>query len=260
MAITLASLKKTTAQPNPIALIYGPEKVGKTSFAAEWPSTVMIQTAGESPPADLEIDTFGEVTNFGMVMDAFTALFTEEHSYQTLIVDAVDGIEKIVWAETCARNKWASIEEPGFGKGYVECDAVWSEFFDAVRALRDTKGMTVLLMGHVEIKSFDDPANGSYSRFQPNLHKRASDTLKAMCDIIAFVNHRVSLVKEKESFGTTKTKAEGVGLRMIYLEARPGFIAGNRYSMPDVINFKRGSGYAELAKHMPKAPGTEKGK
>lgn len=259
MAISLASLNKTRPQPNPIALIYGPEKVGKTAFAADWPNPVLIQTAGENPPADIAIESFGEVADFATLMGAFEALFTEDHSFETLVIDAIDGVEKIVWAEVCSRNKWASIEEPGFGKGYVESDSVWAEFFDAVRALRDTKGMKVALIGHVEIKSFDDPANGSYSRFQPNLHKRASDTLKAMCDIIAFINHRVSLVKEKEAFGTTKTKAEGAGLRMIYLEARPGFIAGNRYNLPDVINFKRGAGYSELAKHMPGAA-AEKGK
>lgn len=257
VAISLASLKKTTGKANPLVLVYGPEKVGKTSLFAEFPSPVLIQTAGENPPADVSVDTFGEVADFESLMSVFEALFTEDHQFATLGIDAVDGVERIVWAETCRRNGWASLEEPGYGKGYIEADSVWSEFFSAVRGLNESKGMNIVLIGHTEIKQFDDPANGSYSRFQPNLHKRASDTLKAMCDVIAFVNNRVSITKEKGAFGSEQQKVGGSGQRIMYLEARPGFVAGNRYSMPDEITFKRGNGYTSLAKHL---PGAEKGK
>lgn len=252
MAISLASLKKTSGKPNPLVLIYGPEKVGKTTLAAEFPHPVLVQTVGENAPADVSIDTLGIVETFEDLMGAFEALYVEDHTFETFIIDAADGVEKLVWAETCKRNGWQSLEEPGYGKGYVEADAVWAEVFDAVRGLQDTKGMIIVFIGHVEIKNFDDPATGSYSRFQPNLHKRACDTLKAACDVIAFVNHRVSLVKEKEAFGTEKKRAEGAGLRMIYLEARPGFVAGNRYSMPDSISYKKGNGFSEIAKSLPK--------
>lgn len=251
MAISLANLKKTAPEKDPIVLIYGPEKVGKTTLASEFPAPVLIQTAGENTATGLEVDSFGEIGDYDSLMQAFEALFTEEHSFQSLIIDAVDGVERIVWAEACRRNGWNSLEEPGFGKGYIEADAVWSEFFDALRGLRSEKQMMIVLIGHVEIKNFDDPANGSYSRFQPNLHKRASDMIKAMCDIIAFTNNRVSLVKEKEAFGKEKTKAEGAGIRMIYLEARPGFVAGNRYNMPDAVRFDRGKGFDAIAKFLP---------
>jgi hypothetical protein len=251
MAISLSSLTKTTGKPNPLVLIYGPEKVGKTTLASEFPNPVLIQTAGENTPEGVSIDSFGHVDDFDTLIGAFEALFSEEHSFKTLIVDAVDGVERIIWAETCKRNNWSSLEEPGYGKGYVEADRVWNEFFSALRGLNDAKGMMVVLIGHVEIKPFEDPASGTYSRFQPNLHKRASDVVKASMDIIAFVNQRTSIVKEKAAFGETKTRAEGVGQRVIYLENRPGFIAGNRYKMPDTITYKEGKGFAELAKHLP---------
>lgn len=259
MAISLASLQKTSGKPNPITLIYGPEKVGKTTLASEFPNPVLIQTAGENPPADLAIDSFGVIGDFDSLMGAFEALFVEEHNFETLVLDAIDGVERTVWAETCKRNGWKSVEEPGYGKGYVETDQVWAEIYDAMRGLNDAKGMNIVLLGHVEIKQFDDPANGSYSRFQPNLHKRASDAIKAMCDIIIFVNHRVTITKEKTGFGQEKSTAGGAGLRQLYLEARPGFVAGNRYSMPDSINYTKGKGYAELAKHLP-GGAKEKGK
>lgn len=251
MAISLSSLKKTTAKPNPFILLYGVEGVGKDTLASEFPSPVLVCTPGENPPAGVEIDTFGELNGYAELMGAFESLFTEDHSFKTLIISAADGVERMIWKETCVRNKWASIEEPGYGKGYVEADAVWIEFLDAVRALGRDKSMTVILIGHTEIKNFDDPASTSYSRFQPNFHKRAADMVKSAADIIGFVNYRVSIKTEKGAFGAEKKEANGVGQRVVYLEERPGFIAKNRYSMPEQVMFDRGKGYAAIAKYLP---------
>lgn len=251
MVISLASLKKTKGKPFPLVLIYGPEKVGKTSLFAEFPAPVLLQTAGENPPSDVEIDSFGEVSDFDGLMGAFVSLFEEDHSFRTFGIDALDGIERIIAAETCRRNNWTSLEEPGYGKGYVEADAVWGEFFAAVRGLNEAKGMIVVLIGHAEIGKFDDPANGNYSRFQPNLHKRPVELIKAGVDIIIFLKNRVSITKEKGAFGAETKTVGGAGIRVMHLEERPGYVAGNRYSMPHEITYKKGKGYAELAKHLP---------
>ena len=253
MAISLADLKKTTAKPNPFILMYGVAGVGKDTLAAEFPSPVLICTPGENPPADVAIDSFGELADFDSVMAAIISLYTEDHSFKTLIVSAAAGLEKLVWAETCKREGWKTLEDPGFGKGYVAADAVWDEMLDAIRALGRDKGMSVILIGHTEIKNFEDPASTSYSRYQPNLHKRAGERVAAAADIIAFLNHRVTIKTEKAAFGAEKKEAAGAGVRMIYLEERPGFIAKNRYNMPDSVQFTKGKGYAALAKYLPEA-------
>jgi hypothetical protein len=256
VAISLASLKKTSAKPHPLVLLYGPEGVGKDTLFAEFPSPVLIQTPGENPPTGVSIDSFGTVEDFDTLMECFAALFTEEHAFGTLGISAVDGIERIVHAETCKRNSWASIEEPGYGKGYIEADSVWEEFLAPLRELNKPvaeggKGMAVVLIGHTEIQKFDDPAVGSFNRYFPNLHKRASELIREGADIIAFLTHRVSIVKEKGAFGKDEKKAEGSGSRIIYLEERPGFVAKNRYDMPESINYQRGKGYKELSKYLP---------
>lgn len=251
MAISLSSLTKTTAKPNPFIVFYGVAGVGKDTLASEFPAPVLICTPGENPPADVEIDSFGELGDYASLMGAFESLFTEDHSFKTLILSAASGVEKIVWAETCRREGWKTLEEPGYGKGYLAADAVWDEVTDAIRALGREKGMTVILIGHTEIKNFDDPASTSYSRYQPNLHKRASERVMAAADIVGFLNHRVSIKVEKGAFGKDVKEANGAGIRMIYLEERPGYIAKNRYSMPSEIQFSKGKGYSAIAKFLP---------
>lgn len=253
MAMSLASLKKTKAKVNPIGLFYGPEKVGKTALAAGAPAPILIQTPGENPPSEVEIDTFGEVADYDGFMGALTALFSEEHSFETLIIDAADGLERMVNAEACKRNNWPSIEEPGYGKGYVEALNIWTnEVMVALNDLRNEKGMSVLIIAHSEIWKFDSPTSDSYSRYRPNLRKNIADLIQANADIIAFINHRVSIVKEKAAFNQETKRGDGAGLRVIYLDERPGFIAGNRYGMPSELPYKKGSGWSEIAKHLPK--------
>lgn len=253
MAISLKSLGKTAPPKDPIVFLYGVAGVGKDTLGAEFPSPVIINTPGENPPEGVTIDSFGELSDFASLMEAFEALFTEDHSFKTLIISAVAGIEKIVWAETCKREGWKTLEDPGFGKGYLAADAVWDEVLDAVRALRRDKEMRVVLIGHTEIKNFDDPASTSYSRYQPNLQKRAAERVLATADIIGFVNHRVSIKTEKSAFGADKKEANGAGVRVIYLEERPGFIAKNRYGMPASLPFDKGKGYTALAKFLPES-------
>lgn len=253
MAVSLASLQKSRPPKDPITVLYGVAGVGKDTLASEFPNPVLICTPGENPPAGVEVDTFPEVGTFAGLMETFEALFNEDHSFGTLAISALAGIERMVWSETCRRNGWKSIEEPGYGRGYVEADAVWGEVLDALRALREQKEMKIVLIGHTEIKNFDDPASSSYSRYQPNLHKRAADPVLAAADIVAFVNFRVSIKVEKGQFGAEKKAADGVGQRILYLEERPGFIAKNRYGMPAEVTFTKGKGYQALAKYLPGA-------
>lgn len=252
MSTSLASLKKTAPKANPFGLIYGVEKVGKTALACEAPFPVMIQTPGENPPAGVEVDTFGEIKTLQEFFDAVEALITEDHAFKTFIIDAADGIARLVIDAACKRNNWQSIEDPGFGKGYIEAENIWvNEVLAAISDLRTVKGMNVLMIAHAEIMKFDSPTSDSYSRYRPNLRKGVVDAIQAQADFIAFVNHRVSIKKEDAGFNKSTTRGEGAGLRVVYLDERPGFIAGSRYGHPAEITFKKGSGWSELAKCIP---------
>lgn len=256
MALSLASINKTKPKAHPIVLLYAVEKVGKSSLAAEFPAPVFIQTNGENPPADCEVDSFtpdAPLETIDGLFEAIEALFTEEHAFETFVIDSADGLEKLVQAEACKRNNWPDIEAPGYGKGYVAAEAIWNEVIVALTALRDQKGMNVVLISHAETFRFDSPTSDPYARYRPNLRKSTSDLIQAAADIIAFINYRVSIKKEDVGFNNTVKRGEGSGQRIIYLEERPGFIAGNRYGMPPDIHYKKGEGFKELAKYLPKA-------
>lgn len=248
MAISLRSLKSSKTDHPPIVLLYGVGGIGKTSLAAEWPSPLYLPTEGERPPSDVDMATPGTIESFDDLLNIFGELLTTEHEFKTVIIDSLDGLESLVWAATCARLGVASIEEPGFGKGYVEADSEWKEYLGAIGALR-LAGINVVQLAHPEIARFDSPTSDPYSRYGVKLHKRGNALVREQADIVGFLNYRVSL-KEKEVGPKKKiTHAEGGKERQIHLNEGAGYLAKNRFSMPDTITYAKGRGYADLSKH-----------
>lgn len=253
MAISLKGSvkKKSAAEEQPIVTIYGVPKIGKSSLAAEFPRPVFIQTAaGESVPAGIVADTI-EVRNYNDLCEAIGALVNEEHNYATAIFDSTTGLENIIRAEACARNGWKTIEEPGYGKGYKIAATIFLEYIDGIMTLRSHRQMAVVQLGHCDISRFESPTTDPYSRYRVNLHKDAADIIEANSDVIAFLNFKASIKKVDAGFNKQLTHAEGGGTRWMFLEERPGFIAGNRFSMPAEMQFKKGEGYTALAKYLP---------
>jgi len=251
MAISLASLRKVRADQPPRLLIYGPEKMGKTTLASEFPSPVFLQTErGES--GDLVLDSFGSLDSFESVIEAITSLATEEHSFLTVVLDSVSALQKLVWDKVCRDSNVKSIELAGggYGKGYIEADNLWLQVLDGLNYLRNERGMAVVLVGHAIISRFDDPETQSYSRYDIDLHKRAEALLKREVDAILLVKKDVTIKTEGKG---ERARADGGDTRWIYTEGKPAFTAGNRYNMPARIIYQRGQGFAALAPFFPQS-------
>jgi len=227
MAISLASLKSGPDKRPPRILMHGVQGIGKTTFAASAPSPVFLQT--EDGLGLLDRSTFGLLANFTEVMEALGALYTEDHAFSSLVLDSVDWLEPLVHAEACRRNNWASIETPGYGKGYVEALNVWREYVEGLNALRDDKGMVIIQLAHTDVKRFENPETEPYDRYIVKLHKNAAALLMEHSDIVLFANYRVSVVETKDK---KSTRAKGAGERRMYTTERPAFLAKNRYGLP----------------------------
>jgi len=253
VAISLSSIKKVTTSTAPFVVFYGVPGIGKTGLAAEAPDSVWIQMQGENPPAGVELQGWADLTSYGEVVEAIGALISEEHTFKTLVIDAATGLEAAIWKEACARNGWKTIEDPGYGKGYVIAAAIWAELLDGLNVLRRERNMSIVIIAHCEIFRFDSPTTDPYSRYKIDVHKSALPLIEAGADLIAFLNYRVTLKEKDVGFNKKVGHAEGGGSRVIYVEERPGFIAKNRYGMPSELSFKKGEGWSALAKFFPAA-------
>lgn len=251
MAISLKELKTTRgpALP-PRLLIYGPPGKGKTSLAAQFPDNIFIDVE-QGIPTDIVAPSFGEIAGYDSVMDNLSRLASEEHDFRAVTIDTLDRLEPMVWAKVCADNQYKSIEDPGYGKGYVQADRYWSDLMTALNYLRRERGMTIILIAHSTVERFDSPTTAPYSRYDIRLHKRALALFQDEVDGIFFVNEDPTLKTDDVGFNKKVTHAEGGGVRWIYTDGRPAFTAKNRFGTPDRIMFTKGDGYRQLAPYLP---------
>lgn len=260
MALSLSSLKSSKSQNPPITLIYGVDGIGKSSLGAEWPDPIYLPTAGERPPSDVDVPTPGVIESFDDLLDIMRELIETDHDRKTVIVDSLDGLEPLVNAVTCVRIGATSIDSndkgspAAFGRGHVESEVEWGYFMEGCRALTE-RGIAVVLIAHPEIKRFDSPVTDPYDRYQVKLNKRAAALVREQSDIVAFLNYRVTLKSKEVAPKKEVSHAEGGKERQIHLTEGAGFVAKNRYSMPDTVTFKKGEGYSKLAAYFPAPTG-----
>lgn len=252
MAIDWSELKKVEDTTPPLVTIYAGAKNGKTTLASEFPSPYYCRTGeGERAPKGVLMVSFGVSETYADVIDQMDYMLDAEHDCKTFVLDALDGLELLIHAEACARNGWANIEEPGFGKGYTAAQAIWHEFVKKCLKLK-AAGFYVVLIGHVKAKTVPGVTTDSYPRYMPNLRDDAIGAIVDASDLIGFIHQRVSVQKEEAGFKKTNNRGSGSGELLIAVQERPGFIAGNRYKInKPTLPFKEGEGFKVLAPFFP---------
>src|SRR6516162_9288763 len=225
---------QVTASRPPIIVLHGAPGIGKTSMGSGFPNPVFIQTE-DGCPAGLTIASFGLCESFVNVVEALAWLGKEDHGYQTLVVDSLDQLEPLVQAALCADRGYASIESPGFGKGYVELDKYWLDFLRGCNWLRRERNMIIVMIAHSEIIMINDPRTTAYSSYALRLRKRARGLVEDSADLIGFLATDVVIKNEQGGFGKTRARADGGSARWLHCEPRPALTAKNRFGMPERI-------------------------
>ncbi|MBU2708778.1 ATP-binding protein [Zooshikella marina] len=231
MAISLSSISKTTGLKAPRVLLYGVPGIGKTTFAAGAPKPIFLFT--EDGAGLLELDSFPVLKSYEDTTSALNALLCEEHEFKTVVLDSLDHLEPLVWDIVAKKAGKNSIEEIGFGKGYIEALAYWRVILDLLDRLRVEKKMAVILISHSNIKRFDSPETEPYDRYQLKLHDKASALMQEWSDCVLFCNYQTTIQRDKLSNGQDKARGVGTGQRNIYTVEKPAYKAKNRFNLPE---------------------------
>ena len=245
------NITRKAAHKPPRVLLYGSAGLGKTSFVAGALDPIIIQT--EEGADEIDVPRFDLCRTLDEVLQQIGWLATEEHEFKTLGIDSLDWLERLVWAETCRANGWKSMDEVPYGRSYAAAIDYWKLLLDDLTALRDERGMSVVLLAHHEIRRFDAPDTEGYDRFQPKLHKAAAALVIEFCDAVLFLNWRVTVLKSDAGFKKTVTRGVGGAQRIVHSEEKPAFKAKNRYGMPDAIEMPNDPGlmWSAVAQHIP---------
>jgi hypothetical protein len=197
------------------------------------PNPIFIQT--EDGLDDIDCASLPMAHSFHEVMTSIGELYTEPHEYKTVVIDSLDFLERLIWEHTCQDRGKESIEDFGYGKGYVYAVDHWKQLLVGLDALRNDRNMMIILIAHAKIERFENPETEPYDRYSPKLHKHASALIQEWADEVLFMNYKVHTTTSEEGFGKKRTKAIGVGERIIRTTERPSHLAKNRLGLPDEL-------------------------
>lgn len=210
-----------------IVTIYGPDGIGKTTFASQAPHPIFIGT--ENGTFQLDVARLPQPDSLGRFLQQLDALRDSEHQFKTIVIDSLDWLEPLIHRQVCAEGQVKSIEqyEKGFGKGYVRALEIWRGVLDRLGDLG--RRFHVVLVAHGKIKKFDDPEQpAGYDRWILALHDSAAAAVRQTCDAVLFANYKAVVKNIDRGTG----KGVGTAERVVYTECRPAFDAKNRYQLP----------------------------
>ena len=222
-------------------LIYGPEGIGKSTLAAQFPDPLFIDVEGSTKHMDVK--RLPTPTSWTMLKEAVAYVRLNPGVCKTLIIDTADWAEILCTAQVTAKAQVNGIEDFGYGKGYTY---LAEEFGNLLNLLTEVieAGIHVVLTAHAMIKKFEQPDEASaYDRWELKLQKKTAPLVKEWADMVLFANYKTFAVTDAK---TKKTTAQG-GKRVIYTSHRPAWDAKNRHGLPDEIPLADGVMPEEIA-------------
>lgn len=221
-------------------VIYGPEGIGKSTFASRFPDPLFSDTEGSTKR--LDVRRFDRPQTSEMLVQQIEYVKAHPDICRTYVIDTADWLEKLCSKAVCSKYKKTGIEDFGYGKGYTYLN---EEFGKILNLLEDvvSLGINVVLTAHAYMRKFEQPDEmGAYDRWELKLDKRNAPMLKEWADAVLFVNYKTVVEKNNDN----KYKATG-GKRVMYTEHHPCWDAKNRYGLPEETDFD----YSVIAPFIP---------
>ena len=224
-------------------VLYGPEGIGKSTFASHFPDPVFIDTEGGTKR--LNVKRLPQPTSWAMLLDEVAEVRKGNIPCGTLVIDTADWAERLCIQAVCAKAKVNGIEDFGYGKGYTYVKEEFSKLLDALEEVLNA-GHNVVVLAHAAITKFEQPdAVGNYDRWTMKTSKQVAPLLREWCDMLLFANYK-TVVEKSGSSPNAKNKASG-GKRVLYPTHHACWDAKNRFDLPDEISFD----YAAIAHCLP---------
>lgn len=224
-------------------VLYGPEGIGKSTFASHFPDPVFIDTEGGTKR--LNVARLPQPTSWAMLLDEVAEVRKGSVPCSTLVIDTADWAERLCIQAVCARAKVNGIEDFGYGKGYTYVKEEFSKLLDALEEVLNA-GHNVVVLAHAAITKFEQPdAVGNYDRWGMKTSKQVAPLLREWCDMLLFANYK-TVVEKAGSGPNAKNKASG-GKRVLYTTHHSCWDAKNRFDLPEEVPFD----YASIAHCLP---------
>lgn len=231
------------------AVLYGPPGVGKTSLVAHIPKVGVFTDGFDDGIHDLvewgqvpEPEVIEEIKTFEKLVSMCERIARGRYDIEAAVFDSLTGFELTCFQGHCKKyydDDWSSDGFYAFGSGPKNAAKKdWPRFLQATREIKQA-GIDVWLIGHSEIRTFQNPNGPDYDRHTPELDKKIWGMTHKDCTTILFYNYEFD-VETRKAKGTklfAKGKADPrTERRIIYTVDGGSYLAKNRFGLEPCID------------------------
>lgn len=229
-------------------VIYGPEGIGKSTLASQFPDPLFLDLEQGTKQLDVKRvdfinmkDRYNEeittpINSWDALLEAIQQIILEPDICKTLVIDTADMAEVFCLEYTLKEHKLKKLSDD-YGAGYVYLEENFRSMLKLLTNLTEICGINVILLAHSKIVKFELPDEfGAYDRYELKLEKKDAMTLKEWADFVLFLNYKINVIQADGKMGKS-FKGTG-GNRVIYTNHTPTWDAKNRFGLPEEIPLK----------------------
>lgn len=214
-------------------VVYGPEGIGKSTFASKFPDPVFIDT--EDSTKDMDVARFDKPSSWEMLKSQVKYVIDNPGTCKTLVLDTADWAEQIEMKALLDKFQKNGIEDFGWGKGFTYSAEWFGELLNLLSEVTE-RGINVVVTAHAWLRKIELPEEmGAYDHWEMKTSKKVAPMIREWADMVLFANYKVNVVNVDNQGATKgKNKAQG-GRRVMYTAHTPFWDAKNRYGLPEEL-------------------------
>jgi hypothetical protein len=191
MTLPTEKTKPKTKLADLTVLLYGPPKIGKSTWCSQAPGALFLATE----PGLNSLEVFQvTVTSWPTLLESCKAIVDSEHKFKTVVIDTVDNAYKFCSAHVCEQNGVKHESELGYGKGFA---LVNNEFQRVLNRLAQLP-TGLFLVSHAVDREFET-RTGKYTKSVPTLPNRAREIVLGLADMVLFADLEAEAGKDGKS-------------------------------------------------------------
>jgi len=219
MALPTEKTKPITEMYKTTALLYGPPKIGKSTFCANIPDALFLRT--EDGLKALEVFEM-PITTWKDFLGACREIAEGKHSFKTIVIDTIDNLFKVCSDFVCEQLKIKHPDELDYGRGYEKIN---TELFRVLTKL-SLLPYGLWFVSHSidkEVKT----RTGKITKTVPTLKNSTATALNKMVDFILYCDFEEAIDTETGEVKET---------RVIRTKSYSIYDAGDRFNiLPDPL-------------------------
>lgn len=172
-------------------VVYGPEGIGKSTFASQFPDALFIDTEGSTKK--LNVRRFEKPSSWEMLKSQVEYVRSTKPC-KTLIIDTIDWAEQLCIDCVCAAHGKKGIEDFGYGNGYYPIHRV-----DGSEVLKDLSAGADMPTWNKTWKQ-----NFRQKKTSEDRKKEAKESLETAFSAVAMDGGKAKISEVSEYLGVTE--------------------------------------------------------